>query len=84
MEILVQMWEIAVHLDVHPLSGIYLTQATPQNMTVTEQWSGYQGFWTRMFRPPQIWEPPDKDFPLLNWRPMTPDGMQVLLSNRPI
>jgi hypothetical protein len=74
----------AFHLEVHPVSGVYLTQATPLSMSVTEQWSGYQAFWTRMFRPPQEWRPPDPEFPAPNWRPMTPDGMQVLLSNRPI
>jgi len=64
------------------IAGVYLTQATPQSQTVTETWAGNQRFWTRMYQPPQLWNPPDAQFPLQTWRPMTPDGMQVLLSTR--
>ncbi len=58
------------------VSGIYLTQATLQNLTVVEMLTGRQRFWIQMFQPP----PPD--FPLQFYRPLTPDGQQVLIGNR--
>jgi hypothetical protein len=73
----------AINDPICPIAGIYITQATPMSQTVVETWSGQQQFWTRVFQPPPLWQPPDPSFPLQQWRPMTPDGLQILLSNRP-
>jgi hypothetical protein len=67
---------LAINDNVQVIAGIYLTQATLQQIQVPEMVTGYQKFWLDKYRPP----PPG--FPLQFFRPLTPDGQQVLLSNR--
>lgn len=66
----------AVNDNVGFISGIYLTQATFQEMTPIELLSGQMRFWTRLY------QPPPESFPLTAFEPITPDGKQVLISNR--
>jgi hypothetical protein len=42
-----------------------------------EMITGYQRFWLEMF------PKPSPDLPLQYFRPLTPDGQQVLIANRP-
>jgi hypothetical protein len=66
-----------LHDEVRNIEGIYLTQATLLGQSGLEMFGGYQQFWWRMFL-----APPAKNFPLRIPAPMTPDGQQLLISNR--
>ena len=65
--------------NVKHVSGIYLTQETLLHQKVLEMVSGYQRFWIQMF---DLQHFPPASFPLTVGRPLTPDGQQVLISNR--
>jgi 4-amino-4-deoxy-L-arabinose transferase-like glycosyltransferase len=67
---------LAINDNVLAIAGIYLTQATLQQLQVMDMITGYQKFWLDRYRPPPA------NFPLQFFRPLTPDGQQVLLSNR--
>jgi len=67
--------EINDHVRV--IAGVYLTQKTLEQESVLEEWLGEERFVLRLCQPP-----PPPGFPLQVYRPMTPDGEQVLLSNR--
>jgi hypothetical protein len=69
---------IEINDRVRIVSGMYLTQATLQRHTVLEEWLGHEQFLLRLFQPA-----PPPGFPLQVYRTVTPDGEQVLLSNRP-
>jgi hypothetical protein len=68
-----------IHDNVHTIAGVYVTQATLQGQTVMEMFAGYQQLWWRLF----LFQTPP-DFPLRQFRALTPDGQQVLISNRPL
>jgi hypothetical protein len=68
---------LAINDNVRAISGIYLTQATLLQQDALEMIMGYQRFWLEMF--PR----PSPELPLQYFRPLTPDGQQVLISNRP-
>lgn len=70
----------AINDEVKLISGIYLTQQTLLQQGVLDVIAGHQRFWIQMFQPPQNWNP---QFPLQFFRPVSPDGQQVLISNRP-
>ncbi len=65
--------------NVKVVSGIYLTQETLLQQKVLDMVSGYQHYWIQMF---DLQHFPPRNFPLQVTRPLTPDGQQVLLSNR--
>jgi hypothetical protein len=67
--------------NVKVMSGIYLTQETLSAQDVLQMITGYQRFWIQMFDLKTF--PPPK-FPLQIARPWTPDGQQVLITNRKI
>lgn len=69
---------IEINDRVRLISGVYLTQETLERRKVLEEWLGQEHFVLRLFQPP-----PPEGFPLRVYRAMTPDGEQVLLSNRP-
>jgi hypothetical protein len=69
----------AINDNVKVMSGIYLTQATLSAQDVLQMITGYQRFWIQMFDLKTF--PPPK-FPLQIARPWTPDGQQVLITNR--
>jgi MFS family permease len=58
-------------------AGIYMTPQTLLDLTVTQVVAGYHQFWLMKYQPP----PPDAV--LKYFRPLTPDGLQALTSNRP-
>ncbi len=68
---------IEINDRVRIVSGLYLTQETLQRKLVLEEWLGQEQFILRLFQPP-----PPAGFPLQVYRSVTPDGEQVLLSNR--
>jgi hypothetical protein len=68
---------LAINDNMRTISGIYLTQATLQQQDALAMITGYQRFWLEMF------PKPSPDLPLQYFRPLTPDGQQVLISNRP-
>jgi len=68
---------IEINDRVRIISGVYLTQETLERRKVLEEWLGQDQFILRLFQPP-----PPEGFPLRIYRAMTPDGEQVLLSNR--
>ena len=70
---------LQINYDVKRVSGIYLTQETLLRQNVLEMVSGYQRYWIQMF---DLQHFPPKDFPLQYTRPLTPDGQQVLISDR--
>lgn len=59
------------------IAAVYLTQATYQQMTALELMRGKNPFLMRLYQPP-----PPPNFPLRHIEAVTPDGQQVLLSNR--
>lgn len=59
------------------IAAVYLTQATYQQMTALELMRGKNPFLMRLYQPP-----PPPNFPLRQIEAVTPDGQQVLLSNR--
>jgi 4-amino-4-deoxy-L-arabinose transferase-like glycosyltransferase len=69
----------AINDNVKVMSGIYLTQETLSAQDVLQMITGYQRFWIQMFDLKTF--PPPK-FPLQIARPWTPDGQQVLITNR--
>jgi len=71
---------LAINDNVKVVSGIYLTQETLMQQKVLDMVSGYQHYWIQMF---DLAHFPPRDFPLPVARPRTPEGQQVLLSNRP-
>ncbi len=71
----------AINDNVKVMSGIYLTQETLSAQDVLQMITGYQRFWIQMFDLKTF--PPPK-FPLQIARPWTPDGQQVLITNRKI
>jgi len=68
---------IEINDRVRLVTGVYLTQETLEQKKVLEEWLGQDHFILRLFQPP-----PPEGFPLRVYRAMTPDGEQVLLSNR--
>lgn len=68
---------IEINDRVHMVSGVYLTQATLQRHRVLDEWSGREQFVLRLYQPPA-----PAGFPLRVYQTMTPDGEQVLLTNR--
>jgi hypothetical protein len=70
---------LEINDNVKVASGIYLTQETLLRQSVLETASGYQRFWIQMFDPQHF---PPQNFPLEFARPLTPDGQQILISNR--
>lgn len=74
---------LAINDEIRSIAGIFVTPVTPMSMTVNEAWAGYQSFWTRVYQPPPRWQSPDAFFDSYHWRPLTMDGMHVLLVNRP-
>ena len=68
---------LKINDGVKVITGIYLTQQTLLQQGVLDMVKGYQRFWIQLFQPP----PPN--FPLQVFQPLTPDGQQVLISNRP-
>ncbi|HVM62246.1 MAG TPA: glycosyltransferase family 39 protein [Verrucomicrobiae bacterium] len=69
----------AINDDVKVISGIYLTQQTLMAQDALQMITGYQRFWIQMF---DLKTFPPKNFPLPVARAWTPDGQQVLISNR--
>jgi len=69
----------AINDNVKVVSGIYLTQETLAGMNVLEMVTGYERFWAQMF---DLAHFPPKNFPLQFARPWTPDGQQVLITNK--
>jgi len=69
----------AINDNVKTMSGIYLTQQTLSSEDVVQMITGYQFFWTQMY---DLKHFPPKNFPLQVARPWTPDGQQVLITNR--
>jgi hypothetical protein len=67
---------LTINDNVRIISGIYLTQETMLQATVVETMSGYQQDWLLMFRRP------DPALPLPIFRPLTPDGQQILITDR--
>lgn len=67
---------ITINDNVRSVAGVYLTQETFNQLTVLQMVSGQLRYWLQLFQPP----PPD--FPLQAFQPVTPDGQQVLISNR--
>ena len=65
--------------NVKVISGIYLTQETLLRQDVLQMVTGYQRFWMQMF---DLAHFPPPNFPLQTARPWTPDGQQVLITNR--
>src|ERR1017187_270594 len=70
---------LLINDNVKLVSGIYLTQETLQQQKVLDMVSGYQRYWIQMF---DLQRFPPANFPLQFARPLTPDGQQVLISNR--
>jgi hypothetical protein len=70
---------LQINYDVKRVSGIYLTQETLLQQDVLEMVSGYQRYWIQMF---DLQHFPPANFPLQFTRPLTPDGQQVLISDR--
>jgi len=70
---------LLINDNVKRASGIYLTQETLLQQKVLDMVSGYQRYWIQMF---DLQRFPPRDFPLQYTRPLTPDGQQVLISNR--
>jgi hypothetical protein len=70
----------AINDGVRTINGVYLTQATLKQQGVLEMITGYQRFWLGLY---DLSHGVPASFPLQFPRPMTPDGQQVLLSNRP-
>jgi hypothetical protein len=70
---------LAINDNVKVVSGIYLTQETLLRQNVLEMVSGYQRYWIQMF---DLQHFPPANFPLQITRPLTPDGQQVLISDR--
>lgn len=68
---------IEINDRVRVITGMYLTQETLEQKTILEEWLGEERFLLRLFQPS-----PPSGFPLQSYRPMTPDGEQILLSNR--
>jgi len=68
---------LKINDEIHVFSGIYVTQATLDQVTAIEVMSGQQRFFTSKFTKPA------PGFPLQFVRSLTPDGQQVLTSNRP-
>ncbi len=68
-----------IHDGMRNIAGIYLTQKTLSEPNVLEWVGGYHRFWIGFFgsRPPP-------GFPLQESRGLTPDGQQILISNRPM
>jgi len=56
-----------------------LTQETLLQQKMLDMVSGYQRYWVQMF---DLQHFPPPSFPLQFGRPLTPDGQQVLISNR--
>lgn len=69
----------AINDNVKVVSGIYLTQETLLRQEVLRMVTGYQRFWMQMF---DLQHFPPPNFPMQFARPWTPDGQQVLISNR--
>jgi hypothetical protein len=69
----------AINDNVKVVSGIYLTQETLRGEDALQMITGYQRFWVQMFDL-NVFPPPK--FPLPIGRPWTPDGQQVLITNR--
>jgi hypothetical protein len=69
----------AINDNVKVVSGIYLTQETLLRQDVLQMVTGYQRFWMQMF---DLAHFPPSTFPLQIARPWTPDGQQVLITNR--
>jgi hypothetical protein len=67
---------IAINDQVRAIAGIYLTQETFNQLTVLQLVSGQLRYWL------QLYQPPPPEFPLQAFQAVTPDGQQVLLSNR--
>lgn len=67
---------IRINDEYQAFAGIYMTPRTLQELTVTQVVSGYQQFWLTKYQPP-----PPGAF-LRFFRPLTPDGLQTLTSNR--
>lgn len=61
------------------IAGVYLTQATYREMSALDLMRGRNPFLMRLYQPP-----PPPNFPLRQIEAVTPDGQQVLLSNRVI
>ena len=59
------------------ITATYLTQLTFQQITATDLLTSKQRFLMRLFQPP-----PPPNFPLSQVEVVTPDGQQILLSNR--
>src|SRR5882724_8351467 len=70
---------LLINDNVKRASGIYLTQETLLQQKVLDMVSGYQRYWIQMF---DLQRFPPRDFPLQFTRPLTPDGQQVLISDR--
>jgi len=68
---------IEINDRIRVISGVYLTQETLERRKVLEEWRGQEQFVLRLFQPPA-----PEGFPLRGYRPMTPDGEQILVSNR--
>lgn len=69
----------AINDNVKVISGIYLTQETLRGEDALQMITGYQRFWIQMF---DLNVFPPRKFPLPIARPWTPDGQQVLITNR--
>ena len=67
------------NLDVyaHVISGVYLTPETLLRQDMLQTYSSFQEFWVKKYRPDI-----PLDLPLQVRRPMTSDGLQVLISDR--
>jgi hypothetical protein len=68
---------LRINDTVRYISAVYLTQATFHEVRAVDLLTGKQRFLMRLFQ-----VPPPPNFPLTQIEPVTPDGQQVLLSNR--
>lgn len=65
-----------IHLDIHWIAAIYMTQVTLNDLKVDDMLAGKRLFWIRLF------QPPPKEFPLQYYAPVNNERSQVITSHR--